>query len=140
MPRLARLEAGRDLTQLFLSLLFTSWVSVLYRRPSPSQSELSMPAHDRPLYLHISALSPDEFELYTNVLSELAGPGQDDAVWDRPVDVMEARGWVRGRYGLDASMVDKVCSLLDVVLPRLTNNFPFFSMSNLRYSLASFLL
>lgn len=65
---------------------------------------------ERPLYLHISALSPDEYQLYTGVLRELAGPGQDDSqgVWDRPVDVMEARGWIRGRYGLDVSMVDKV--------------------------------
>lgn len=69
-----------------------------------------MPSHDRPLYLHISALSPEEFDSYTNVLTELAGPGQDDDVWDRPVDVMEARGWIRGRYGLDATMVDKVRS------------------------------
>ena len=74
---------------------------------------------ERPLYLHISALSPDEYQLYTDVLTELAGPGQDDSQGvhaDRPVDVMEARGWIRGRYGLDAGMVDKVrvSSLIDV--------------------------
>ncbi len=58
--------------------------------------------------LHISALSPDEYDLYPSVLRELAGPGQDDDSWDRPVDVMEARGWIRGRYRLDAALVDKV--------------------------------
>ncbi|KAF8331103.1 uncharacterized protein EI90DRAFT_3154752 [Cantharellus anzutake] len=63
---------------------------------------------DRPLVLHISALSPDEYGLFTSVLRELAGPGQDDDSWDRPVDVMEARGWIRGRYGLDAALVDKI--------------------------------
>ncbi|KAF8322190.1 hypothetical protein DL93DRAFT_2093450 [Clavulina sp. PMI_390] len=67
-------------------------------------------ASDRPLYLHISALSPDEYDVYTAVLRELAGPGQDDTlgVSDRPVDIMEARGWIRGRYGLDAALVDKI--------------------------------
>ena len=63
---------------------------------------------DRPLALHVSALSPDEYSSYTAVLAELAGPGQDDNPWERPVDVAEARGWIRGRYGLDASIVDKV--------------------------------
>lgn len=67
---------------------------------------------DRTLALHISALSPDEYDLYPAVLRELAGPGQDDDSWDRPVDVMEARGWIRGRYGLEAAIVDKVCRVL----------------------------
>lgn len=93
--------------------LLTQHPQTLLKRELATQlkADVSMTnSDDRPLYLHISALSPDEYQLYTGVLSELAGPGQDDSqgVWDRPVDVMEARGWVRGRYGLDAGMVDKV--------------------------------
>lgn len=64
-------------------------------------------ASERPLLLHISALSPDEYESYTAVLAELAGPGHGESQWNKSVGVMEARGWLRGRYGLDAVLVDK---------------------------------
>jgi hypothetical protein len=70
-----------------------------------------MSSVERPLVLHISALSPEEYDLYTAILADLSGPAQDDHAWDRPVDVMEARGWIRGRYGLDAALVDKVSAL-----------------------------
>ncbi|KAF9519285.1 hypothetical protein BS47DRAFT_1482251 [Hydnum rufescens UP504] len=67
-----------------------------------------MSSVERPLVLHISALSPEEYDLYTAILADLSGPAQDNHAWDRPVDVMEARGWIRGRYGLDAALVDKI--------------------------------
>lgn len=69
-----------------------------------------MSANERPLSLHISALSPEEFEHYTALLGELAGPGQDDrdGFWDRPVPVLEARGYLRGRYQLELTVLDKV--------------------------------
>jgi hypothetical protein len=95
----------------------------------------SMP--ERPLVLHISALSPDEYDLFINVLAELAGPGQDTSIgqdgipsshvvyntaetWNRPVDIMEARGWIRGRYGLEVAVVDKVWLTFGLI----SSNYP----------------
>ncbi|KAF7973096.1 hypothetical protein HWV62_16196 [Athelia sp. TMB] len=59
----------------------------------------------RQLSLHASALSNDEYELYTSSLNDLAdahgNPNQsyDDAYYeDLKVGVREARAWFRGRY------------------------------------------
>lgn len=67
----------------------------------------------RPLWLHISALSPDEYESYPPALEDIATIGQDGGKdWEsRSVSVLVAKGWMRGRYRehVDGEIVDKVC-------------------------------
>lgn len=67
----------------------------------------------RPLWLHISALSPDEYDTYPPALEDIASIGQDgDKDWEsRSVSVLVAKGWMRGRYRdqVDGDVVDKVC-------------------------------
>ncbi|KZV91915.1 hypothetical protein EXIGLDRAFT_718839 [Exidia glandulosa HHB12029] len=67
----------------------------------------------RPLTLHLSALSDDEYTLYTSSLSEISTPppsndGTDSWWEDRIVSLREARGWMRGRYGVDGVVIDKI--------------------------------
>ncbi|KAG9103979.1 hypothetical protein FRC06_006418 [Ceratobasidium sp. 370] len=66
----------------------------------------------RPLWLHISALSPDEYETYPPALEDIASIGQDgDKDWEsRSVSVLVAKGWMRGRYRdqVDGEVVDKI--------------------------------
>ncbi|KZV80295.1 hypothetical protein EXIGLDRAFT_845682 [Exidia glandulosa HHB12029] len=67
----------------------------------------------RPLTLHLSALSDDEYTLYTSSLSEISTPppsndGNDSWWEDRIVSLREARGWMRGRYGVDGVVIDKI--------------------------------
>ena len=61
----------------------------------------------RPLILHSSALSDDEYGLFTQSLQELALLNDDlvpfiednQYYYDRPIiDVRETRAWLRGRY------------------------------------------
>jgi hypothetical protein len=72
---------------------------------------------DRPLLLHISALSPAEYQSFIAALAELSGDTAPDQAgseyWEeKPVGVLEAKGWLRGRYGLDVVTVDKVSCIL----------------------------
>ncbi|KDQ07175.1 hypothetical protein BOTBODRAFT_615393 [Botryobasidium botryosum FD-172 SS1] len=68
-----------------------------------------MPRSQRPLELHISALSPQEFSSYTAALDELGSDQSSAGSWlEKHVPVWEARGWLRGRYGLEASVVDTI--------------------------------
>ncbi|QRV91286.1 hypothetical protein RhiJN_19304 [Ceratobasidium sp. AG-Ba] len=66
----------------------------------------------RPLWLHISALSPDEYDTYPPALEDIASIGQDgDKDWEsRSVSVLVAKGWMRGRYRdqVDGDVVDKI--------------------------------
>ncbi|KAG9118528.1 hypothetical protein FRC07_006910, partial [Ceratobasidium sp. 392] len=66
----------------------------------------------RPLWLHISALSPDEYDAYPPALEDIASIGQDgDKDWEsRSVSVLVAKGWMRGRYRdqVDGEIVDKI--------------------------------
>jgi uncharacterized protein (DUF1919 family) len=61
----------------------------------------------RPLILHLSALSSDEYGLFTQSLQELALLNDDLApsieengyYYDQPIiGVRETRAWLRGRY------------------------------------------
>ncbi|KAG8755622.1 hypothetical protein FRC12_010827 [Ceratobasidium sp. 428] len=67
---------------------------------------------DRPLWLHISALSPDEYNTYPLALEDIASIGQGgDEDWEsRSVSVLVAKGWIRGRYRdqVDGEVVDKI--------------------------------
>jgi hypothetical protein len=59
----------------------------------------------RQLSLHISALGPKEYLAYTSALTELSGSSD----WERQnVSVWEAKGWIRGRFGLSAAVLDQV--------------------------------
>jgi len=77
------------------------------------------PRMARPLTLHLSALSDDEYTLYTSSLSEISSPPSSpssstpkDAYWeDRIVSLREARGWMRGRYGVEGGVIDTVRAL-----------------------------
>ncbi|CEL57996.1 hypothetical protein RSOLAG1IB_02741 [Rhizoctonia solani AG-1 IB] len=67
----------------------------------------------RPLWLHISALSPDEYEAYPPALEDIASFGQDDAKGDwesQSVSLLVAKGWMKGRYRdqLEGDVVDKI--------------------------------
>jgi hypothetical protein len=72
----------------------------------------------RPLSLHLSALSSNEYNLFTQALQELAAlndsgaPFVEDnnAYYEQPViGVREIRAWLRGRYhDLSLSKVDLV--------------------------------
>ncbi|CAE6490453.1 unnamed protein product [Rhizoctonia solani] len=67
----------------------------------------------RPLWLHISALSPDEYEAYPPALEDIASIGQDGGKEDwesRSVSVLVAKGWMKGRYRdqVEGEVVDKV--------------------------------
>ncbi|KAG8897597.1 hypothetical protein FRB99_008054 [Tulasnella sp. 403] len=76
---------------------------------------------DRPLALHVSALSEPEYQAYTCIFNEVVprddggqrpqsdGLGLD---WEhKDVPVGEARGWIRGKYGVDAALLDKILRL-----------------------------
>ncbi|KDN37900.1 hypothetical protein RSAG8_09874, partial [Rhizoctonia solani AG-8 WAC10335] len=67
----------------------------------------------RPLWLHISALSPDEYEAYPPALEDIASIGQDGEKEDwesRSVSVLVAKGWMKGRYRdqVEGEVVDKI--------------------------------
>ncbi|EJD51607.1 hypothetical protein AURDEDRAFT_111720 [Auricularia subglabra TFB-10046 SS5] len=67
----------------------------------------------RPLTLHLSALSDAEYDLYTSSLAEISVPPahdvRSDKYWeDRVVSLREARGWMRGRYGVDGKAIDQI--------------------------------
>jgi hypothetical protein len=67
----------------------------------------------RPLTLHASALSNDEYELYTASFQELVDEGathRSDAYYEETtIGVREARAWLRGRYSeLNAADLDLV--------------------------------
>ncbi|CAE7066818.1 unnamed protein product [Rhizoctonia solani] len=67
----------------------------------------------RPLWLHVSALSPDEYEAYPPALEDIASIGQDGGKEDwesRSVSVLVARGWMKGRYRdqVDGEVIDKI--------------------------------
>jgi hypothetical protein len=60
-----------------------------------------MTSEHRWLCLHHSALTPDEYPLYTSSLSRLSGDGRlRDSNWDRArVSLLDVRGSLRERYG-----------------------------------------
>lgn len=64
---------------------------------------------ERPLALHESALSEAEYTAYTCILHEIVGssPNSD---WSERTEVPwgEAKGWIRGKYGVDAPTFDQV--------------------------------
>lgn len=65
----------------------------------------------RPLTLHVSALSDAEYFSFTRSLGELTSPISDSNWEDITLGVREARGWIRGRYGVgvDGATIDQVC-------------------------------
>lgn len=60
---------------------------------------------ERPLELHVSALSEPEYNAYTCILRDIV-PGGEWETADIPVG--EAKGWIRGKYGVDAILLDQV--------------------------------
>lgn len=62
----------------------------------------------RPLTLHVSALSNSEYNAYTTSLADVTSPTPEVAWEDITMGVREARGWIRGRYGVDGSVIDQV--------------------------------
>jgi len=92
----------------------------------------------RRLALHASALSDEEYDLYTSSLRDIAladededsrsttkvngGNGDDDAYFERiTIGVREARAWLRGRYShMSASVIDSVRAPLSFMLSCLT--------------------
>ncbi|KAG8919380.1 hypothetical protein FRC02_001712 [Tulasnella sp. 418] len=77
----------------------------------------------RPLALHSSALSEREYTCYAAILAELlpsvgvpqsqGGLGQVD--WDsQHFPFGEAKGWIRGKYGVDAAVLEQVCLILAI--------------------------
>ena len=56
----------------------------------------------RPLTLHTSALSDDEYSFYTSNISDLArcdGTLHEDEFYEQiTISVRETRAWLRGRY------------------------------------------
>lgn len=68
---------------------------------------------ERPLALHSSALSESEYAAYSSIVLDILPPnepqvGQD---WDREstdIPLGEAKGWIRGKYGVDAGLLDQV--------------------------------
>ncbi|KAG8877842.1 hypothetical protein FRB98_006513 [Tulasnella sp. 332] len=69
---------------------------------------------ERPLALHTSALSETEYTAYSNIISELIdgqGPTRrEEDDWESSdVPIGETRGWIRGKYGVDAGIIDQAC-------------------------------
>lgn len=63
---------------------------------------------ERPLALHESALSEPEYQAYTCILHEIA-PETAGAEWEAAqVPMGEAKGWIRGKYAVDAALLDQV--------------------------------
>lgn len=68
------------------------------------------PPTSRPLTLHVSALSNAEYNAYTANLAEATAPMPNVAWEDVSMGVREARGWIKGRYGVDGGVIDQVRS------------------------------
>ena len=67
----------------------------------------------RSLFLHVSALNDDEYNLFTSSFADLVAPDppltSDDDFEKLTVSVREARAWLRGRYpDLPVSDLDQV--------------------------------
>lgn len=60
------------------------------------------PSHMRSLFLHVSALNDDEYNLFTSSFSDLVALDLplkvDDDFEKLTVSIREARAWLRGRY------------------------------------------
>jgi hypothetical protein len=69
----------------------------------------------RPLNLHVSALSDEEYPLFTSSFADIVNDGSlpSKISYDKQaVSIREARAWLRGRYAdIPVSDVDEVCSL-----------------------------
>ncbi|KAG9041306.1 hypothetical protein FS837_012426 [Tulasnella sp. UAMH 9824] len=68
---------------------------------------------ERPLALHESALSEPEYQAYTCILNELP-PETAGAEWEAAaaqVPLGEAKGWIRGKYAVDAALLDQILRL-----------------------------
>lgn len=84
------------------------------RRRAPAMRRLS---------LHASALSDDEYDLYTSSIEDLApcdsnlNDARDDTFYERiAVGVREVRAWLRGRYrDTPVNTIDAVCIRLMAV-------------------------
>ncbi|KIO33116.1 hypothetical protein M407DRAFT_17981 [Tulasnella calospora MUT 4182] len=62
---------------------------------------------ERPLALHESALSEPEYQAYTCILHEIA-PETAGVEWEAAqVPMGEAKGWIRGKYAVDAALLDQ---------------------------------
>jgi hypothetical protein len=82
----------------------------------------------RPLTLHVSALTDNEYDLYTRLFIELADdcdvdprtinkPRSNNFFEHSTVGVREARAFLRGRYtDLSPSTVDSVCTMPTIAL------------------------
>ncbi|KAG9000588.1 hypothetical protein FRB94_005334 [Tulasnella sp. JGI-2019a] len=69
---------------------------------------------ERPLALHSSALSESEYTAYSSIITELIGSTHNarQGDWETAeVPVGEARGWIRGKYGVDAGLIDQILQL-----------------------------
>lgn len=81
----------------------------------------SIPSTMRPLTLHASALSNEEYELYTASLNDLDDDldtaTHDDAYYEgMQIGVREVRGWLRGKYAhLQAGVIDSASDGLATV-------------------------
>lgn len=84
---------------------------------------------ERPLLLHSSALSEKEYTAFTAILNDLtsddaAGPSSHRGravpldVDAKHVSLGETKGWIRGKFGVESSVLDKVSLLLVVSLTR----------------------
>lgn len=105
--RLAGPQSLFDLNHDLLGLGFTTLTTTTTddRRPAHNVDDpRTMSA--RPLTLHASALSNDEYTLYTTSLIDLAGEDEDahaqahdDSYYaSLSISAREARAWIRGRY------------------------------------------
>lgn len=79
-------------------------------RPPPFR----FPSHMRSLFLHVSALNDDEYNLFTSSFSDLVALDLplkvDDDFEKLTVSIREARAWLRGRYpDLPVIDLDQVC-------------------------------
>ena len=70
----------------------------------------------RPLTLHVSALSEEEYRSFTSSFYDLLGDDahlDDDAFNRETVSLREARAWLRGRYqDMQVAHVDEVSSVV----------------------------
>ncbi|KAG9019064.1 hypothetical protein FRB90_006807 [Tulasnella sp. 427] len=66
---------------------------------------------ERPLALHESALSEPEYQAYTCILHEIA-PDTAGSEWEAvQVPMGEAKGWIRGKYAVDAALLEQILRL-----------------------------
>ena len=114
-------------------------------RPPPTRPATGPDTTSRPLVLHSSALSNEEFELYTRSLQELvtldrAGmAGSSRAVMDSHYEqlsfnVGETRAWLKGRYPhVTIEKIDSVSAPSRLNSPKRSRRLIWLFLSNYRF-------